>query len=218
MGIVSVGDDNFLYIKGQLVTQIPAAKDADGNDVQKYSPGTNSCDYIITHYTASTTAQSAHNEYMDPSVQLSWHLTIDRDGTVYQLLPFDKIGWHAGESQWGTGLNQIVGMNKCSIGIEHSNAGPLTQKGANYVTWSGQVIPTMDVFIDKDGNPWQAFSPKQLAASKALILELAQIFTVKDILSHEMIAPGRKRDTGPAYQANLDDIRNTYANIPRPLG
>ena len=197
--------NNLLYINNQ---QVPFL----ANDTPKYSDGVNTCDYIICHYTGGTTAQSAHNTYLDPSTQVSWHLTIDRDGNVTQLLGFDKIAWHAGQSSWGTGPQALVGMNKYSIGIAHSNAGPLSEKNGAYVTWTGQVIPNVDVFFDANGNPWQAFSPDQLKASRYLVLALANILKVKDILSHEMISPGRKQDTGPAYLATLTDIRNTYRN------
>ena len=219
MGTVSV-QNNLLYIKNQLAPQIAEAVDANGNAVHKYSEGKNTCDYIITHYTASTNAQSAHQEYQDPTVQLSWHLTVDRDGNVFQLLPFDKIAWHAGVSSWMTGPNKITDLNGYSIGIEHSNAGPLLAKGAQYETWSGQTVPPEDVFTDADGNAWQAYTPAQLAASKYLIVELAKIFQVHDILSHEMIAQplGRKKDTGPAYAATLADIRQTYKSQVPSLG
>lgn len=197
--------NNLLYIGNQQVPFID-------NPVAKYSEGTNTCEYIIMHYTGSTTAKSAHAQYLDPAAQVSWHLTVDRDGNVYQLLGFDKIAWHAGKSSWGTGPGALIGMNSHSIGIEHSNAGPLTEKNGCYITAFGQIIPNIDVFFDNDGNPWQAFTPQQLKASKFLVVELAKILKVKDVLSHAMISPGRKQDTGPAFQATLDDIRTTYRN------
>lgn len=204
MGVINVLN-NMLYIKEQQVPFID-------NPVAKYSEGVNSCQYIIMHYTGSTTAKSAHNQYLDPTTQVSWHLTIDRDGNVYQLLGFDKIAWHAGKSQWGVGPGAINGLNPVSIGIEHSNAGPLSEKNGAYVTAFGQTIPNIDVFFDDDGNPWQAFSDAQLKASRFLTLELAKILKVKDILTHAMISPGRKQDTGPAFKATYDDIRSTYRN------
>lgn len=195
--------NNLLYINNN---QVPFV----ANPIDKFSAGTNTQEYIIMHFTGSTTAQSAHNQYLDPTTQVSWHLTVDRDGNVWQLLGFDKIAWHAGQSQWGTGPGALVGMNKYSIGIEHSNAGPLTESNGSYVTAFGQVIPNVDVFFDSNGNPWQAFTPQQLAASRYLTLALARILNVKDILSHEMISSGRKVDTGPAFLNTLNSIRQAY--------
>jgi len=47
-------------------------------------------------------------------VRVSAHLVIGRQGEVYQLVPFDKRAWHAGESEF-------LGRERCndfSIGIE----------------------------------------------------------------------------------------------------
>lgn len=202
---ISVDNDGLLYIQGNPVQFIE-------NKIDKFSPGVNTKEFIIVHYTASTTAKSAHNNYLDPNTEVSWHLTIDRDGVVYQVLEFDKIAWHAGQSEWMFGTQKYVGMNKYSIGIEHSNAGPLTEKGGSYCDCYGHVIPNVDVFFDNAGNPWQRYSDAQLAASRVLVLELAKLWRVKDILSHQMIAPMRKLDTGPAYQQQLDSMRQEYRN------
>ena len=57
-------------------------------------------DTIIIHYTAGPSVSSAVNTFKDPSVKASAHVVIDHDGTITQLIPFNKIGWHAGESSW----------------------------------------------------------------------------------------------------------------------
>src|ERR1035437_4145865 len=199
--------NGLLYINNQ---QVPFLD----NPVPKDSEGVNTCEYIICHYTGGTTVQSAHNTYLDPTTQVSWHLSVSRDGDVTQLLSFDKVAWHAGASSWGTGPQALVGMNKYSIGVEHSNCGPLTEKNGAYVTAFGQVVPNIDVGFDQNGNPWQLYSPQQLASSNYLILNFARILKVKDILGHEQIATpiGRKKDPGPMYWDTLADIRKTYAN------
>ena len=88
--------NNLLYVNNK---QIPFIK----NDMVKYSEGENTKEFLIYHFTASTTASSAVNNYLDPETKVSWHLTIDRDGSVNQILPFDKIAWHAGKSYWKQG-------------------------------------------------------------------------------------------------------------------
>jgi len=197
--------DNWLYINNKAVQKIDSTKD-------KTSPGSNICDYIIYHYTASTTAKSAHNNYQNPDTNVSWHLTIDRDGNVYQLYDFRKITWHAGKSGWRKPNGTVIdGLNKFSIGIEMVNAGPLTIKIGQYQTWSGQVVPDVDVFFDKNGNPWQRYTPQQIAAAKAIGQTLARQYKCIDILGHEQISPGRKQDPGPAFAATLAEIRRlTY--------
>ncbi len=70
---------------------------------------------IVEHYTASTTFLSAWNTFAHdtPDVELHElpgtcaHFVIDRDGTIYQLVPLTTICRHT------------VGLNWTAIGIEH---------------------------------------------------------------------------------------------------
>jgi N-acetylmuramoyl-L-alanine amidase len=70
---------------------------------------------IVEHYTASTTFASAYNTFAadvpDPELhQLPGtcaHFIIDRDGTIYQLVPLTIMCRHT------------VGLNYVAIGIEH---------------------------------------------------------------------------------------------------
>ncbi len=70
---------------------------------------------IVEHYTASTSFASAWNTFAAdrPDVELNElpgtcaHFVIDRDGTIYQLVPLDTICRHT------------VGLNWTAIGIEH---------------------------------------------------------------------------------------------------
>ena len=70
---------------------------------------------IVEHYTASTTFSSAWNTFANdaPDSELHElpgtcaHFVIDRDGTIYQLVPLNTICRHT------------VGLNWTAIGIEH---------------------------------------------------------------------------------------------------
>ena len=70
---------------------------------------------IVEHYTASTTFASAWNTFASdtPDIELHElpgtcaHFVIDRDGTIYQLVPLTTICRHT------------VGLNWTAIGIEH---------------------------------------------------------------------------------------------------
>src|SRR5690606_37420935 len=53
---------------------------------------------VVLHYTATQTAESAIRTLTNRNASVSAHLVIDRDGTVTQLVPFDRVAWHAGES------------------------------------------------------------------------------------------------------------------------
>lgn len=54
-----------------------------------------------------------------PSVELSAHYVINRDGTCFHLVTEEMRAWHAGAGAW-TGLHDI---NSRSIGIELVNSG-----------------------------------------------------------------------------------------------
>ena len=70
---------------------------------------------IVEHYTASTTFEAAWNTFAAdvPDVELHElpgtcaHFVIDRDGTIYQLVPLTTMCRHT------------VGLNWTAIGIEH---------------------------------------------------------------------------------------------------
>ena len=70
---------------------------------------------IVEHYTASTTFASAYWTFASdtPDVELHElpgvcaHFVVDRDGTIYQLVPTTVICRHT------------VGLNDVAIGIEH---------------------------------------------------------------------------------------------------
>ena len=70
---------------------------------------------IVEHYTASTTLSSAWNTFANdaPDSELHElpgtcaHFVIDRDGTIYQLVPLNTMCRHT------------VGLNWTAIGIEH---------------------------------------------------------------------------------------------------
>ncbi|HEX3226480.1 MAG TPA: peptidoglycan recognition family protein [Gaiellaceae bacterium] len=70
---------------------------------------------IVEHYTATTTFSSAYNTFAAdvPDAELHQlpgtcaHFVIDRDGTIYQLVPLTIMCRHT------------VGLNDVAIGIEH---------------------------------------------------------------------------------------------------
>lgn len=86
---------------------------------------------VVIHYTAGGTISSIHSYFNSPRIEderafnkkqsalnVSSHYLIDRDGTVYQLLPDTLFARH------------IIGLNYCAIGIENigSDKAPLTPK------------------------------------------------------------------------------------------
>ena len=74
---------------------------------------------IIWHYTATKpgTARSLAKRIQkyDPKKDraASWHVVVERDGTVYQSVPFERGAWHCAK-----GVVDHHKMNACSVGIE----------------------------------------------------------------------------------------------------
>lgn len=84
---------------------------------------------VVLHWTATSTMQGAWNTFAPPrlagrpdlvrggAVNVSAHFLVDRDGTIYRLLPEDRAGRHT------------IGMNHVAIGVENvgdGSAHPLT--------------------------------------------------------------------------------------------
>lgn len=75
--------------------------------------------YITIHDTANTQSGAdarAHAQYLKgstaASLPVSWHFTVD-DKVIYQHLPLNENGWHAGDGASGTGNRQSIGIEIC---------------------------------------------------------------------------------------------------------
>ncbi|GAB4376164.1 MAG: hypothetical protein Kow0042_22190 [Calditrichia bacterium] len=163
-------------------------------------------DTVVIHYTAGRDAESAVKTLCDPNVKASAHLVIGREGEVYQLVPFNVIAWHAGQSSYGG----RTGYNKYSVGIEIDNAGVLTRSDHQYVSWFGRVYEAKDVVQAVHRNEttpryWHRYTEVQILLVEEICRLLVAQYGIRDILGHEEIAPHRKIDPGPAFP--LDKMR-----------
>ena len=164
-------------------------------------------DAIIIHFTAGASAQSSVNWLCSPQAKASAHIVIGRDGSITQLVPFDTIAWHAGESSYGG----RSGYNRFSIGIELDNPGRLTRTASGtFVSWLGTTYPADQVITAVHRNEttpsdWLAYTEVQIEKVFELCALLCATYAIKEILGHEEIAPGRKTDPGPAFP--LDKLR-----------
>lgn len=157
-------------------------------------------EFLVMHYTAASSAGGAIDWLCNPVAKASAHLVIGRDGSVTQLVPFDRQAWHAGRSQW----QGRAGLNRCSIGIELDNAGALSGGPGEWKTAWG--APIQDQYVRDlphkfDGivRGWHAYAPVQLDVARELAALLVAEYGLKDVIGHDDIAPGRKSDPGPAF-------------------
>lgn len=159
--------------------------------------------YLVMHYTAGASAESSISWLTNKNAQASAHLVISRDGDVTQLVDFNKKAWHAGRSSW----RGLSGMNNHSIGIELDNPGVLVGEPTRWKTQFGRSVSDDDVVVTYDdrGNAvgWHAYTEKQLEVAREVSVILANHYNLRDILGHEDIAPGRKKDPGPAFPMSL---------------
>jgi N-acetylmuramoyl-L-alanine amidase len=160
-------------------------------------------EYLVMHYTAGGSAKESIDFLATKAARASAHVVIARDGRITQMVPFDRVAWHAGASRW----EGIVGLNSHSLGIELDNAGKLKQSAGKWRAWFGTVIPDEEVteavhkFEKKEGivRGWHEYTPKQLAVALELATLLVTHYGLKDVIGHDDISPGRKQDPGPAF-------------------
>ena len=159
--------------------------------------------YLVMHYTAGASAKESIGWLANKKAGASAHVVIGRDGTITQMVPFDRVAWHAGKSEW----EGVVGLNSHSLGIELDNAGKLKRTEGRWRAVYGGVIPDADVTEAVHKNEkeegivrgWHEYPPKQLDAALELAALLVSHYGLKDVIGHDDIAPGRKQDPGPAF-------------------
>lgn len=156
--------------------------------------------YLIIHYTAGRSAKSSIDWFMNPDANASAHLVIGLDGSITQMVPFNKKAFHAGVSHWAG----LEGLNSHSIGIELDNPGKLKQVGNKWVSWFGQSYPDAKVLVaahKQQTTPagWHTYTPQQINACIIVSQAIVKHYQLLDILGHDDISPGRKEDPGPAF-------------------
>ena len=188
-------------------------------------------EYIVIHYTAGGNAKGAVGWLCNPASKVSAHLVIGRDGSVTQLVPFDRVAWHAGISQW----EGRTGLNAYSIGIELDNAGRLVRKEEGWMAAFGGTYSSSQVMqaAHKHGGAvygWHIYPEAQLEALLEVCLALYDTYQMLDVVGHDDVAPKRKVDPGPAFPmesfrakivGRADDepvIYETTARLPIRIG
>ena len=157
-------------------------------------------EFIVIHYTEGQSATAAIEWLTIPRSKVSSHIVIARDGTITQLVPFDTIAWHAGESYW-KGLRYL---NYYSIGIELDNAGRMTRNGNVWRTSFQKDYPDSEVVqavhkFDRKPYGWHTYPPEQIQAVIDLCKLLVTQYAIKEIVGHDDIRPKAKWDPGPAF-------------------
>ena len=160
---------------------------------------------LIIHYTACDLTVTL-TAFMRPD-STSAHVVIDRDGSIHQLVPFNRQAFHAGFSVWDE--NSL--FNGRSVGIELINFG-----------WDVDALDASETvnlrhkhkFVTK--TRWQKYTPQQLASLLQVTKLLLSEYELKRILGHDDISSGRKQDPGPAF--SWDDFRENLFSTTSNIG
>jgi N-acetylmuramoyl-L-alanine amidase len=163
--------------------------------------------FIVLHFTAGSSLASSTQWLCSARSKASAHVIVGKDGTVNQLVPFNAIAWHAGESVW----RGFTGLNKYAIGIELDNMGPLVKgpDGSLRSVPGGPVVQPEDAFYGahKNGGAfrwWDKYPQAQLDKLARVVADVCKEFpSITEIVGHDDIAPKRKVDVGPAFGVSL---------------
>lgn len=156
--------------------------------------------YLVMHFTAGASAKESIDWLTSSKAKASAHVVIGRNGGVTQLVPFDRVAWHAGASSW----EGLTGMNGYSLGIELDNAGRLSKCGRRWRAWFGENYDEDEVTqavhkFETEMCGWLNYTPEQISAALLVAGLLMERYQLLDVVGHEDIAPHRKCDPGPAF-------------------
>ena len=156
--------------------------------------------WLVMHYTAGGSAEESISWLANKAAKASAHVVIAKDGTITQMVPFNRVAWHAGKSQW----EGVDGLNSHSIGIELDGFGIVGDHDGPWRSPGGRTVPAADVLVATHKNEtaprgWARYPQVQLDVARELATLLVREYGLKDVIGHDDIAPGRKQDPGPAF-------------------
>ncbi|GFD95851.1 hypothetical protein KUL156_31810 [Alteromonas sp. KUL156] len=181
----------------------------------KASPNTsglfsaNGPDTIVIHFTAGSSLHSSVDVLTNADSGVSAHFAIGRSGDIVQMLPTNRIAWHAGESVYAGRR----GLNRYSIGIELDNAGQLKAKEDGlFESWFGSTYDESEVIAARHPHQsfkgyWHKYTDIQIAATMSLCRLLCEHYPISTVVGHDEIAPSRKVDPGPAFP--MEELRKS---------
>lgn len=159
---------------------------------------------IVLHDTADRLkADDTISWFRSAASKVSAHFVVGRDGSVVQMVDCGYSAWHAGKSEW----RGRPFCNGFSIGIEIDNPGllrPLNSSTA--VAWFGEkfdragLIETDSSCHTHGAGCWMPHTEAQLVAVEGIVKALLAAYpTIREVVGHFEISPGRKVDPNPSF-------------------
>lgn len=141
---------------------------------------------IVIHYTEIDFA-ATKKKFLDSTQEISAHLVIDQDGTVYRFVQDEDIAYHAGQSYW----HGLESVNEYSIGIE------LVHPGFSL---------TQGIKVEGDPHLWISYDGRQIDALIQICKEYSAQYDIapQNIVGHSDVAPWRYDENGAVYAAKRD--------------
>lgn len=204
---ISMNAEGQKLLRVPFATQIKPEMKARGTYRKGYPEG------AVVHFTAGRRKDGA------PAIaygreQGHAYFVIDAEGEIFQAIPLNKWGYHAGTSSWpklGSSVSQFL------VGIEIMAAGQVKKRpDGSFVTWFGQIIPKSEVRYSKKRENiqegfYQVYTAAQEASLEAMILWLKRnnpnVFDLNLVLGHDEVSPGRKNDPGAALSCTMPEFR-----------
>lgn len=126
--------------------------------------------------------------------KLSAHYLIDRDGNIYQLVPHNRVAFHAGKGRLVHAPHHENALNSRSIGIEMMAIGTASEMvllGVKKYEWINEA--------DK------GFTEAQYEALKQLLDKIEKELpdfqkSLKTVVGHDAYAPTRRGDPGQLFE------------------
>lgn len=141
---------------------------------------------IVIHYT-EIDFEATKKRFLDSSQEVSAHLVIDQDGTVYRFVQDEDVAYHAGQSYW-YGLERV---NEYSIGIELVHSGFSATEG---------------IKVEGDEHLWVPYDGRQIDALIKICKDYSAKYNIEaqNIVGHSDVAVWRYNDKGKIYAAKRD--------------
>lgn len=196
-----------LVLTPRQVLSVQALSTLDELEVRKiYLPPTYSepREEVITHimiHSISNVIENPNEPYRIVDLYLllleygvSTHYLIDREGNIYQLVPEDRVAYHAGRSNFPYLPFFPHNMNQFSIGIELMGIGT-----------KGEIGPSVpDEVYDSLDKSLIGFTVAQYKSLNMLLQDLHHRYpTISKsrlhVIGHEDYAPDRKQDPGMLF-------------------
>ncbi|MGN7331826.1 N-acetylmuramoyl-L-alanine amidase [Bacillus altitudinis] len=192
--------------------------------------------YVTVHNTANTSKGAdakSHAAYVKRSTtEVSWHFTVD-DREIFQHLPLNENGWHAGDGH-GDGNRKSIGIEICENedgnfqqAVKHAQwliQKLLKEHGiplANVVThqhWSGKTCPrlllaTWDEFkrgIETAGDPETVITYVVKSGDTLTSIAKAHGVTVSDLQTWNQISDPNMIRVGQVLKIYLAEEKLSY--------